>query len=115
MRPYLENRLLEIAANAYDGQIPALVFDTPLTACRFMKHIATLERFPSENELADYGTMIANTNDALIVADVKEGACRRGVPTSECLGVVVHMSGPSGGSSVAIAWPLDSWQAIRSD
>jgi len=29
-----ENRLLEIAANPNDGQIPVLVFDTPLAACR---------------------------------------------------------------------------------
>ena len=114
MRPYLENRLLEIAANAYDGQIPALVFDTPLTACRVMKHITKHERFPSENELADYGTMIANISDDSIVADVKEGAHRRGVPTSDCLGAVIHSSGPSGGPSVAIAWPLDSWRVIRS-
>ena len=90
MRPYLEKRLLEIAANAYDGQIPALVFDTPLTACRVMKHIATHERFPSENNVS-------------IIDDVKEGVHRRGVPTSDCLGAVVHSSGPSGGSSVAIA------------
>ena len=103
MRPYLENRLLEIAANAYDGQIPALVFDTPLTACRVMKHLATHERFPSENELADYGAMIANTSDASIVDDFKEGARRRSVPTLNCLGAVVHKSGPSGGPSVAIA------------
>ena len=100
MRPYLENRLLEIAANAYDVQIPALVFDTPLAACRVMKHFATHERFPSENELADYG---ANTNDASIVDDFKEGARRRSVPTLNCLGAVVHKSGPSGGPSVAIA------------
>jgi len=83
--------------------LAALVFDTPLTACRVMKHIAKHERFPSENEIADYGTMIANTSDDSIVADVKEGAHRRGVPTSDCLGAVVHSSGPSGGPSVAIA------------
>ena len=77
-----------------------------------MKHFATHERFPSENELADYG---ANTNDASIFADVEEGARCRGVPTPDCLGAVVHMSGPSGGPSVAIAWPLDAWRAIRSD
>ena len=112
--PYLVNRLLEIAANAYDGQIPALVFDTPLTACRVMKHFTMHERFPTENELAVYGVMIANTNDASIFADVEEGARCRGVPTSDCLGAVVHMSGPSGGPSVAIAWPLDSWRMIRS-
>ena len=112
MRPYLENRLLEIAANAYDGQIPALVFDTPLTACRVMKHITKHERFPSENELADYG---ANTSDASIVDDFKEGARHRSVPTLKCLRAVVHKSGPSGGPSVAIAWPLDAWRVIRLD
>ena len=36
-------------------------------------------------------------------ADVKEGARRHGVSTSDCLGAVVYMSGPSGGHSVAIA------------
>jgi len=115
LRPYLENRLLEIAANAFDGQIPVLVFDTPLAACRVMKHITKHERFPSVNELADYGMMIANTSDVSIVADVEEGSRRRSVPTSDCLGAVVHSSGPSGSPSVAIAWPLDAWRVIRLD
>ena len=114
LRPYLENRLLETVASPNNGQVPALVFDTPLAACRVMKHIATHERFPSENELHVYGAMIANTNDALIIADIKEGARLRGVPTSNCLGAVIHLSGPGGGASVAIAWHLDSWRVIRS-
>ena len=54
----------------------------------------------AENELADYG---ANTNDTSIIADVEEGARRRGVSTSNCFGAVLYMSGPSGGHSVAIA------------
>ena len=112
LRPCLEHRLLETAASPDDGQIPLLAFNTPLAVCRVIKHIATHERFPTEDELHDYDATFAVTNDASIIADVQEGARRRGVPESDCLGALVYLSRPGGGFSSDIAWPLESWRVM---
>jgi hypothetical protein len=112
LRPYLEHRLLETAASPDDGQIPLLVFKTPLAMCRVIKHIATHERFPTDDELHNYDATFAVTNDASTIADVKEGARRRGVPESDCLGAVIYLSPPGGGFSSDIAWPLESWRVM---
>ena len=99
LRPYLEHRLLETAASPDDGHIPLLVFKTPLAMCRVIKHVAMHEHFPTDDELHDYNATFAITNNASIIADVNEGARRRGMPESDCLGAVIYLSPPGGGFS----------------
>ena len=113
LRPFLEIGLLYEAAGPTDDQIPAIVFHTPLAACRVMKHIATRDNLPSQDEMRTYGAMFATTDHPEFIADVKEGALRRGVPTSDFLGSIVFMPPPGCEGTSHLMWPLDSWREFR--